>query len=362
MTESIIRFQRLLRKWLDGSLRARDERSLRDTVQADQDLYDAMEGYTKHPETDHQAALTRLQERLKLPDSNKVAPPPAHQMRVTRRILFAAASIVLLIGFWWMMPSNINESSNQQTATSVPQTDTATESTLMAQAADDTILGKQSSVPGDAIAQNEAIVAHHSAPTPYPKSSKMSEQPAMPTEQVTEDRAKAANSVITDDAIAAAADNESKTEPTRAKVAEVAPLSHPQPTVKPQQPSSASTGARKSMPATAPAKDSPYFETDKKPSTEPKEDLMLKPADGWESFENYIRDHLVYPKDAAERRITGSVRIMFWVDQEGKPSQIRVVRALGYGCDEEAIRLLIEGPLWSPAGARDGAVEVRFPR
>ncbi|RME06064.1 MAG: energy transducer TonB, partial [Bacteroidetes bacterium] len=39
-------------------------------------------------------------------------------------------------------------------------------------------------------------------------------------------------------------------------------------------------------------------------------------------------------------------------------SQITVVKSLGSGCDEEAIRLLQNGPKWHPAGS--ATVSIRF--
>ena len=62
----------------------------------------------------------------------------------------------------------------------------------------------------------------------------------------------------------------------------------------------------------------------------------------------FIRLNLRYPPLAQENGITGTVIINFVVDREGKISRINVVRGIGGGCDEEAVRVLSKMPAWSP--------------
>ena len=73
---------------------------------------------------------------------------------------------------------------------------------------------------------------------------------------------------------------------------------------------------------------------------------MLKPKGGFKKFNKYIRKNLTYPDTAKEVNISGEVELAFLIDENGKPKDIAVIRTLGFGCDEEAIRLLKEGPTW----------------
>lgn len=54
-----------------------------------------------------------------------------------------------------------------------------------------------------------------------------------------------------------------------------------------------------------------------------------------------LQSRLLYPVDAIESNIEGSVFIVVTIDTSGNPSNPIVIKGLGYGCDEEAIRLII---------------------
>jgi len=71
-----------------------------------------------------------------------------------------------------------------------------------------------------------------------------------------------------------------------------------------------------------------------------------KPKGGFKKFDRYLRKNMQYPAAAKNASIEGKVIVDFLLDTEGKPTVFTIVQALGYGCDEEAIRLLREGPKW----------------
>ena len=58
------------------------------------------------------------------------------------------------------------------------------------------------------------------------------------------------------------------------------------------------------------------------------------------AMRQFIREHLVYPKDALEHRIEGTVTLKYTIDHKGKVIDTHVVAGLGHGCDEEAQRLV----------------------
>ena len=86
---------------------------------------------------------------------------------------------------------------------------------------------------------------------------------------------------------------------------------------------------------------------------------FAKPATGWKEFREYVRRNQKYPQEAKNNKIAGRVIIEFYVGQGGKLSKFNVKKGLGFGCDEEAIRLLIEGPLWND-GKTDTKSEYTF--
>lgn len=45
----------------------------------------------------------------------------------------------------------------------------------------------------------------------------------------------------------------------------------------------------------------------------------------------------VYSEEAREQKFSGTVQIYMWVDKDGNPSHVRVVRGAGHGLDEKAV-------------------------
>ena len=61
---------------------------------------------------------------------------------------------------------------------------------------------------------------------------------------------------------------------------------------------------------------------------------------GTEAFRKFIADNIRYPDAAIEARIEGGVIVEYAVSDDGGVSDLRVLKSLGYGCDEEAMRVV----------------------
>jgi len=59
------------------------------------------------------------------------------------------------------------------------------------------------------------------------------------------------------------------------------------------------------------------------------------------SYQKYISDNQVYPEEALKNKIEGIVYLSADVNDNGQVAGIRIEKGIGYGCDEEAIRLLL---------------------
>lgn len=81
---------------------------------------------------------------------------------------------------------------------------------------------------------------------------------------------------------------------------------------------------------------------------------------GMEAMYAFIRDHLDFPQIAKENRISGQVIVQFVVSKEGDILNAKVVRSLGGGCDEEALRVINSMPRWKPGMHNGRAVPVTF--
>lgn len=81
------------------------------------------------------------------------------------------------------------------------------------------------------------------------------------------------------------------------------------------------------------------------------------PVVGNSNFKKYVKDNIRYPASGIAQGIKGSVRVAFTVGVEGRISDLVVLKSLGKDFDNEAIRLIQEGPAWEPARENDVAIE-----
>lgn len=83
---------------------------------------------------------------------------------------------------------------------------------------------------------------------------------------------------------------------------------------------------------------------------------LAAPEGGRDAYTKYLTQKLVYPEQALKNQVEGRVTIQFTVDDDGHLRNFRILNPLGYGCDDEAIRLIREGPAWAPSKKNDKPV------
>jgi TonB family protein len=92
-----------------------------------------------------------------------------------------------------------------------------------------------------------------------------------------------------------------------------------------------------------------------------KEDLatfqLAAPAGGRGAFKQYLETNMHYPEQALANEVEGKVTIQFTVESSGRITDFKVLKGLGYGCDEEVIRLIKNGPKWQPSKRADEPVK-----
>jgi len=74
----------------------------------------------------------------------------------------------------------------------------------------------------------------------------------------------------------------------------------------------------------------------------------------------YLGKNVKYPPMAQDAGITGVVYMTFVVDEHGKVKDPKVLRGIGGGCDEEAIRVVKAMPAWEPGKQRGKPVRVQY--
>jgi len=81
---------------------------------------------------------------------------------------------------------------------------------------------------------------------------------------------------------------------------------------------------------------------------------------GINALYQYISDQIHYPVMAKELGIQGKVFVTFVIETDGSVSGVEVLRGIGGGCDEEAIRVVNSLPKWKPGKQRGVPVRVRY--
>jgi len=68
---------------------------------------------------------------------------------------------------------------------------------------------------------------------------------------------------------------------------------------------------------------------------------------------------LKYPLRATRQEVQGKVYVEFVIDLLGEPSQLKIIKGIGAGCDEEALRVIAKSR-WEPGRQRGRPVNVRM--
>lgn len=102
---------------------------------------------------------------------------------------------------------------------------------------------------------------------------------------------------------------------------------------------------------------------------EPEEDqnkvytIVEQPAEfpgGFAAMMKWVSQNMKYPSQARRMGTEGNVFVQFVIDQQGQISEAKVVKGIGAGCDEEAVRVISKMPAWKPGKQNGKAVKSRF--
>jgi protein TonB len=89
------------------------------------------------------------------------------------------------------------------------------------------------------------------------------------------------------------------------------------------------------------------------------EDMPSFPG-GDAALMKYLGQNIKYPSIAKDAGIQGTVYVTFVVDEKGEVNDVKVLRSIGGGCDEEAIRVVESMPKWKPGKQRGKPVKVQY--
>jgi protein TonB len=81
---------------------------------------------------------------------------------------------------------------------------------------------------------------------------------------------------------------------------------------------------------------------------------------GMKAWAKYIQRNLRYPSMAQDNDVQGKVFLSFVVEKDGSITDVKVLKGIGYGCDEEAIKVIKKSPLWKAGMNKGIPVRVRY--
>ncbi|GGZ38985.1 protein TonB [Echinicola pacifica] len=89
-------------------------------------------------------------------------------------------------------------------------------------------------------------------------------------------------------------------------------------------------------------------------------ETMPTPPGGMEGWNKYLSKNLKYPTQARRMGIEGTVYVVFVVNTDGSIQDVGILRGIGGGCDEEAMRVVKNAPKWEPGKQRGRPVRVKM--
>lgn len=81
---------------------------------------------------------------------------------------------------------------------------------------------------------------------------------------------------------------------------------------------------------------------------------------GADSLRNFLIRNVQYPEVAKQNEIHGIVYVGFVIEKDGLISNVKVLRGIGGGCDEEAIRAVKLMPKWNPGYSKGKLVRASY--
>ncbi len=323
------RFLDLLQKWQVGDFTRGDEQELQALARSDDFRREALEGFMLHPEEDHDTRLLALRARLQ--------PAGAVRRNLFPQIWAAAAALVLLIAALWFF---------------------------------------QNPAPGplDTIAQNEM---------PTVENQTLSDAPAAPAEpapmqskSVSPPPPAPGGSAATSGAVARSEPDRIEAFESKDIVAAPAPVTQPAASTADEEVAS-KPEADLAMEEVAEQKKEQSYADDAKGAKKKVETAgkvarsqpaqqapgnAMQPADfAMIALEDYLRRNARLPEAARQNNISGYVQVSLRLDRKRRATDFKVLRPLGYGCDEAA-QSLLKAYNWRDFTQDTLTVEVPFVR
>jgi protein TonB len=89
-------------------------------------------------------------------------------------------------------------------------------------------------------------------------------------------------------------------------------------------------------------------------------EFMPEPVGGAAAWSKFLNRNLRFPAEAQDAGKSGRVLVSFVIEKDGRLSNIEIQNGVGYGMDEEALRVLKLAKPWNPGKQNGQPVRVRY--
>ncbi|MBC6365349.1 TonB family protein [Algoriphagus sp. AK58] len=87
---------------------------------------------------------------------------------------------------------------------------------------------------------------------------------------------------------------------------------------------------------------------------------MPNPSGGMKGWNEYLSTNLRYPLEARKNGVEGTVIVVFEINIDGSIQNVEILRGIGGGADQEAVRVVENAPRWEPGKQKGRAVKTRM--
>ena len=91
-----------------------------------------------------------------------------------------------------------------------------------------------------------------------------------------------------------------------------------------------------------------------------KAEVMPEFPGGEQAMMKFVAENVQYPEEAKEKEISGRVLVSFIVEKNGSINEVKVMKGIGGGCNEEAVRVISAMPKWKPGKQEGKPVRVSY--
>lgn len=81
---------------------------------------------------------------------------------------------------------------------------------------------------------------------------------------------------------------------------------------------------------------------------------------GMPALQVFVSKNIKLPQEARNNHVNGEVVVHFIIEKDGTISNVSVGKGIGYGCDEEAVRVVKKMPKWIAGKKNKEAVRVKY--